>query len=140
MDKKTTQNPLEIIFENQKELDKHIHKKHNVTYANTKDELIVALGTELAELANEIRCFKFWSVKEPSSDDVIIEEFVDGLHFITAIALAYKMEPEDIKMKKSKKVNDKKFLNLCIKNLFFDLSILNDNKGISKWFEFFRSK
>ena len=42
---------------------------------------------ELGELANETRCFKFWSVKPASHKKVILEEYVDGLHFILGLAI-----------------------------------------------------
>jgi len=43
----------------QKELDEQIHHNHNVTYELVIDELKLALNVELAELANEVRSFKF---------------------------------------------------------------------------------
>ncbi|MFK4997503.1 dUTP diphosphatase [Bacillus sp. N9] len=46
---------------------------------------ILALLVEIGELANETRCFKFWSKKQPSAQDIILEEFVDGVHFILSI-------------------------------------------------------
>jgi dimeric dUTPase (all-alpha-NTP-PPase superfamily) len=42
----------------------------------------------MGELANEVRCFKFWSYKLPSEEKVILEEYVDGIHFITSLAIA----------------------------------------------------
>lgn len=41
----------------------------------------------MGELANETRCFKFWSVKPPSEKQVILEEFVDGVHFILSLGI-----------------------------------------------------
>ena len=67
-----TKHPLEVIFKEQRILDAHIHKNHNITYAKVMNERIVALATELAELANEVRCFKFWSYKKASPDSVIL--------------------------------------------------------------------
>ena len=98
-----TKHPLEVIFKEQKILDSHIHKNHNITYAKVMDERIVALATELAELVNEVRCFKFWSYKKPSPASIIIEEYADGIHFITSLAIALKMKPQDIKIKIAKK-------------------------------------
>lgn len=67
------------------------------------DKLILALLVELGELANEWRGFKFWSsnqkprtkaVRVPSMMEEdkeyynpMLEEFVDGLHFILEIGL-----------------------------------------------------
>src|SRR5699024_7617521 len=36
-------------------------------------------------LANETRCFKFWSTKGASDETVILEEYVDNIHFLLSI-------------------------------------------------------
>lgn len=69
------------LFDMQKELDTYIETNHNVKQAELLDKKILALLVEVGELANETRCFKFWSKKKPSERDVIIEEYVDGIHF-----------------------------------------------------------
>lgn len=84
---------LTKIFEKQRELDSEIHKNHNVTYKTISHELRLALLVELGELANEIRSFKFWSNKKASDKDVILEEYVDGIHFITSLCILYKVKP-----------------------------------------------
>ena len=129
-----TKHPLEVIFKEQRILDAHIHKNHNITYAKVMNERIVALATELAELANEVRCFKFWSYKKASPDSVILEEYADGIHFITSLAIALKMKPSDIKIKKAKKNLDRKYLSKRFKHLFGTLNDVETKSGISKWY------
>lgn len=75
------------MFELQKVLDTHIQEKHSLEKENLVERKILALLVELGELANETRCFKFWSVKPPSTKDKVLEEFVDGVHFILSIGL-----------------------------------------------------
>ncbi|WP_017473364.1 dUTP diphosphatase [Amphibacillus jilinensis] len=75
------------LFEMQQQLDQYIESNHNVTDQQLFDRKILALFVELGELANETRCFKFWSLKEPSPRDVILEEYVDGIHFILSLGL-----------------------------------------------------
>ena len=41
----------------------------------------------LRNLANETRCFKFWSTKGPSDDAVILEEYVDSIHFLLSLGI-----------------------------------------------------
>ena len=129
-----TKHPLEIIFQEQKILDAHIHKNHNITYKKVMNERIVALATELAELANEVRCFKFWSYKKASEDSIILEEYADGIHFITSLAIALKMKPSDIKVTKAKKNLDRKYLSKRFKDLFATLNNVETKSGISKWY------
>jgi dimeric dUTPase (all-alpha-NTP-PPase superfamily) len=75
------------LFEMQKGLDQHIEEQHQLTEMDLFDRKVLALLVELGELANETRCFKFWSLKDPSASQVILEEFVDGIHFILSLGL-----------------------------------------------------
>lgn len=71
----------------QNELDRHIEREHGLQDADLVDKKILALLVELGELANETRCFKFWSKKAPSDQAVILEEYVDGIHFILSLGI-----------------------------------------------------
>lgn len=75
------------LFEMQEQLDTHIEKQHGLESADLFDKKILALLVELGELANERRSFKFWSTKAPSSKEVILEEYVDGVHFILSLGI-----------------------------------------------------
>lgn len=70
-------------------LDQHIETKHGLQSENVVDRKILALLVELGELANETRCFKFWSLKGPSDRETILTEYVDGIHFILSLANEY---------------------------------------------------
>ncbi|CAM2870568.1 dUTP diphosphatase [Hathewaya histolytica] len=75
------------LFSMQEMLDYRIEKEHGLLNENLIPKKALALFVELGELANETRCFKFWSSKGPSSKEVILEEYVDGLHFILSLGL-----------------------------------------------------
>jgi dimeric dUTPase (all-alpha-NTP-PPase superfamily) len=68
-------------------LDLNIESHHDLSEKDLLDTKILALIVEVGELANETRCFKYWSNKPSSNKETIIEEFVDGLHFILSIGL-----------------------------------------------------
>ena len=72
---------IQQLFMMQKELDDFIEQTQNIQQ-DVFQEKGLALMVELAELANETRCFKFWSTKGPSAREVILEEYVDSIHFI----------------------------------------------------------
>lgn len=106
---------LNELFELQAKLDAHIEKEH--PRQPSEDRLakkILALQVELAECAQESRCFKFWSEdQEPRTVESIptdwdddgtptewnvnphknplLEEYVDCLHFILSIGLDLKL-------------------------------------------------
>lgn len=78
---------LNKLFSMQETLDKRIETEHNLQNENLLHKKVLALFVEIGELANETRCFKFWSKKGPSAREVILEEYVDGLHFILSIGI-----------------------------------------------------
>lgn len=78
---------LDELFPLQKSLDAEIHEKHHVDYESTHNKRILALLVELGEMANETRCFKYWSVKPPSEKEVILDEYADGMHFFLSLGI-----------------------------------------------------
>ena len=74
------------LFALQRELDDRIRREHHLT-GDYFSERLLALQVEVAELANETRCFKYWSLKPPSERSQILEEYVDGIHFILSLGL-----------------------------------------------------
>lgn len=75
----------------QAELDSFIGEKKNLEMEKYKEERITALQVEFNELLNELPfIFKYWSSKYTDKDainwDKVLEEYVDGLHFIISIA------------------------------------------------------
>lgn len=57
------------------------------------------LKTVNGELANETRCFKNWSNKGPSEKEVILMEYVDGLHFIASLGNGIQFNPNEYNLK-----------------------------------------
>ena len=77
----------DTLFTKQQELDKYIAENHDLKHKDVFEEKFLALLVELGELANETRCFKFWSKKAPSEKQIILEEYVDNIHFLLSIGL-----------------------------------------------------
>ena len=76
---------LPDLFSDQEVIDgmigtRYALKKMQVTYYK-----LLAFLVEISELANEVRCFKYWSKKPPSPKAVVLEEYVDALHFLLSI-------------------------------------------------------
>lgn len=93
---------LDKLFQMQKALDERINKEHQLEGQDLLPKKILALQVELGELANEWRGFKFWSKDqeprtncewdytlddEPIYRNLVLEEYVDCLHFILSIGL-----------------------------------------------------
>ncbi|MCM3708858.1 dUTP diphosphatase [Cytobacillus firmus] len=97
------------LFQMQKGLDSHIESNHGLEEEDLFDRKILALLVELGELANETRCFKFWSLKPSSPQETVLEEFVDGIHFILSLGIEcgfYGEKDFDVSVKKTVSVND----------------------------------
>ncbi|MGE7758950.1 dUTP diphosphatase [Peribacillus sp. NPDC097895] len=82
------------LMDMQAALDEHIQTKHDLAAENLIERKILALLVELGELANETRCFKFWSLKGPSEKETILAEYVDGIHFILSLGIERGFVPE----------------------------------------------
>ena len=77
---------LEELFKMQEELDSFIQSNNGLN-EDLFEKKGLALIVELAELANETRAFKFWSSKGPSERHVILEEYVDSIHFLLSLGI-----------------------------------------------------
>lgn len=102
---------IEKLYEMQEALDRYIEDGHGLSGRDLFEEKVLALLVEIGELANETRCFKFWSQKSASPRDVILEEFVDGVHFILSLGLLTnnRLEPEPAQ---SEATETKQFLSV----------------------------
>ena len=65
------------IYEENKKLDDIFHNLYDNRSKGTIEKNIVELLVEIGELANETRCFKYWSNKRPSAKDVLLDEYAD---------------------------------------------------------------
>lgn len=74
-----------VLCETQEILDDRINDERGLAGQNLMQERMLALLVEIGELANETRCFKFWSSKPASDKEIILEEFVDCMHFLLSI-------------------------------------------------------
>lgn len=103
---------LTNLFETQAALDEHIMQEHpELQGQNNLDWKLLALQVELGECANEWRGFKKWSndqkprtevlTNNPNKTDknkpwlirnLLLEEYVDCLHFILSIGLELEVD------------------------------------------------
>ena len=77
---------LTELFKMQKELY-HFIQTNNGVEGDLFEKKGLALIVELAELANETRAFKFWSSKGPSEREILLEEYVDSIHFLLSLGI-----------------------------------------------------
>lgn len=73
-------------LELQKQLDSRIIEEKGLQDKDLFESTCANLIGEIAEFLNETRWLKHWSVKGPSEKHIVLEEFVDGLHFFNSLA------------------------------------------------------
>lgn len=119
------------IYDMQVELDKKIMDKHQLK-GSYKTKKILSIVVELAELANEVRCFKFWSNKGPSEKSVILEEYVDALCFILSLCIEKEVRLSDLEYitisYNPKSELDRDFMDLFKSVLDLDQSFLKKTR------------
>lgn len=114
------------LFEEQKKLDKEIMDKHNTTKKDTFEDRIIAMSVELSECINEVRNFKYWSNKPASPKEVILEEYVDIIHFLLSLGLDLE-ENKKINWRVVNRGYEPRHLTTTINDNFMDINKnLND--------------
>ena len=78
---------LDELFIAQGKLDATIAQNHGISYKTTRHRRLMACLVEIGELANATRCFKYWSNKGPEADDIVLDEYADGLHFFLSLGI-----------------------------------------------------
>lgn len=107
------------LYAMQDKLDTYIHENHKLEGRNLFNERYLALLVELGELANETRCFKFWSTKERNAEDVVLAEYVDGIHFLLSIGLAKEFRYAETTINASKLSETEQFIFIYSKAASF---------------------
>jgi dimeric dUTPase (all-alpha-NTP-PPase superfamily) len=78
---------FDSLYDTQLMLDQRIQVEHGLSVEEIYPKKLLALQVELCELANETRCFKYWSKKGSAPKTQVLEEFVDALHFVLGLGL-----------------------------------------------------
>lgn len=82
-----TQSSLDLtpLIKEQIKLDEYIKEHHPEAFIDQSYRLTnlkLALCVELGEFANTTRCFKIWSNKGMEEKSVMLDEYVDMVHFL----------------------------------------------------------
>ncbi|WP_369085726.1 dUTP diphosphatase [Metamycoplasma spumans] len=85
---------LEYIFNAQVDLDKAFRDSRDKNELYFDKKIVIALLVELGEFANEVKAFKYWKKDKSINRQAMLEEFADGIHFLTSIAYKNHVSPE----------------------------------------------
>jgi len=122
------------LYDMQRELDNYIESNNGLHNKTVFQEKYLALLVELGELANETRCFKFWSTKPPSEKHIILEEYVDGIHFILSLGNEIGYQYKGIPLPAGEVTMTQQF-----NRVFEKCSLFHQYSGESQYIEVFES-
>lgn len=105
---------LESLFSFQQEIDKELLYKLNQKDKSLVPQKILALHIKIGELANATNCSKYWSKETTSNKDLVLEKYVECLHFIATIGIERNFTEYEIQFKGSDSNITDQFLNLYI--------------------------
>jgi len=87
---------LDNLYALQRVLDNEVQKKLSPDYEIGSyydiDNTIYAFHTEVHELANEVGFFKFWKHSHEMDRSKVLEELIDGIHFLLSLAIKKKYD------------------------------------------------
>ena len=111
---------LTNIYKETRYLDELFDARYGIKDPEIVRKNRLELLVELGELANETRCFKFWSIKKASEKEKILEEYIDclfmALYFCNITGVRLDEEFPEV---------DKKDLIDTFINLYKDASLLD---------------
>ena len=79
------------IYRKNKKLDDIFMNKYMDTESSYYEKNCLELIVEIGELANESKCFKYWTVKKPDKE-LVLEEFADTLLMILYMFNTYNVD------------------------------------------------
>lgn len=112
-------NQFNEVYEANKQLDARFDEQYHQHDPAIIRMNIVELCVEIGELANETRCFKYWSQKKASESTVILEELADCF-LMTLCFCNYKHLVLPASFKQIEKDN----INVVFQHLFYLASSL----------------
>ena len=126
---------LSILYKRQEELDDEIARNHNINYETTFARRFLALLVEFGELANETRCFKYWSNKKSSPKEVVSDEYSDGLHFLLSLGIVLNPDKKEYELAKNKEDLTEQFVKLySLANVLYANYNLNNYYNLMQYY------
>lgn len=84
---------MENMMKIHKQLEDKIEKRFDLSPRSMHDENIVAFMVEIGELANETKCFKYWSADKSIKRARVLEEYADLCHVLIGLGNAIGAKP-----------------------------------------------
>lgn len=113
------------IYIKNKELDDIYINKYSNSVDMYYEKNCLELIVELCELANESKCFKYWSVKNVNMDN-LLEEYADCILMVLCIYNTYNIDSLDII-----DINDEKDIVIIFNDVIRMCTLLQDKSNVN---------
>ncbi|MBN0919308.1 dUTP diphosphatase [[Mycoplasma] gypis] len=90
---------LDKVFEIQKKLDAKFAENIDPNESNLQTKKIIALIVEISEFANEVQEFKYWKMNKNIDKAKVLEEYADGIHFLSSLSIGFGLCGEEFNPK-----------------------------------------
>ncbi|MDT8718678.1 dUTP diphosphatase [Clostridium sp. 19966] len=105
---------FEKLFDLQHELDGKISVQYDPDSRSLRQDRLLALHVKIAELANETKCFKYWSDQKVSPLQKILDKYTDCIYFLLSMGSERGLTFDELTAKKVEYSLTDQFLNLYI--------------------------
>ncbi|MFL0270058.1 dUTP diphosphatase [Candidatus Clostridium radicumherbarum] len=105
---------LQKLYDYQNKLDEEIQSKIDTQGKLLLYQKLLALQVKVGELANETKCFHYWTSRKIQSRKRILEKYIEAIYLILSIGVEKGFTETDFEVKEVEYELTENFLNLFV--------------------------
>lgn len=105
---------LQKLYDYQNKLDEEIQSKIDIQGKLLINQKLLALQVKVGELANETKCFHYWTSRKIQSRKRILEKYIEAIYLILSIGVEKGFTETDFEVKEVEYELTENFLNLFV--------------------------
>jgi dimeric dUTPase (all-alpha-NTP-PPase superfamily) len=105
---------LQKLYDYQSKLDEEIQSKIDTQGKLLLSQKLLALEVKVGELANETKCFHYWTSRKIQSRKRMLEKYIEALYLILSIGVEKGFTETDFEVKEVEYELTENFLNLFV--------------------------
>jgi len=105
---------LQKLYDYQNKLDAEIQSKIDTQGKLLLSQKLLALQVKVGELANETKCFHYWTSRKIQSRKRILEKYIEAIYLILSIGVEKEFIETEFEVKEVEYELTEHFLNLFI--------------------------
>ncbi|MFL0247639.1 dUTP diphosphatase [Candidatus Clostridium stratigraminis] len=105
---------LQKLYDYQNKLDEEIQSKIDTQGKLLLYQKLLALEVKVGELANETKCFHYWTSRKIQARKRILEKYIEAIYLILSIGVEKGFTETDFEVKEVEYELTENFLNLFV--------------------------